>query len=332
MNWMGLLVVAAVPVALAGQKEDGMALNDRGLEAAAQRNFPEAERLHLQSVEIWRGLGAEYEPHLSIALFNLAEALCGEGMWGEGGHALEQSLELSRRSLGTQDLHTLSSMNALANTSLVLGDDARAESLFNEALAVERGRYPNSMQLANTLAGLSSVRLRAGKPDDALPLAEESLRVTIQAAGEGSGDAAMAYQNVAQIHRRAGRIDRALPLFRKAHAILERAIGPTHPRFAALLSQEGLALMDDGKLTLAEQNMTRAVSLLDSCAGCKFELAVAEHNLGLLRIRQKKYAEADAALNKALSLEELYSPGSSEDATSTRNALAQVRSLIQAYR
>ena len=114
----------------------------------------------------------------------------------------------------------------------------------------------------------------------------------------------MMYQNVAQVHQAAHRLERALPLFRKARAILERLGRTTDPRYASLLSQEGLALMEDGKLGLAESGMRRAIELLSGPPVAAFELAVAQNNLGLLRMRQKKYAEAEDLLTKALSGEQ----------------------------
>ena len=49
------------------------------------------------------------------------------------------------------------------------------------------------------------------------------------------------------------RPDRALPLYRKARFIYEQGLGPSDPRVSAILSQEGLILMAEGKLALAEQ-------------------------------------------------------------------------------
>ena len=58
----------------------------------------------------------------------------------------------------------------------------------------------------------------------------------------------------------------------------------------------------------AEADMSRAIRLLEPCSGCGFELAIARNNLGLLRFRQKKYAEAGDLLGRALEEEQRYSP------------------------
>jgi tetratricopeptide (TPR) repeat protein len=153
--------------------------------------------------------------------------------------------------------------------------------------------------------------------------------VTLKAEGTEGQESAMMYRNVAQIHCAAGRTDRALPLYRKARAILERLGATADPRYASLLSQEGLALMDDGKLRLAEIGMKRAIDLLSQTPAAEIELAVAQNNLGLLRMRQKKYAEADELLTKALSVEQLYNSQDAAQISRTRDALMQVRSALR---
>ena len=140
------------------------------------------------------------------------------------------------------------------------------------------------------------------------------------------------YFLVAEIHRAARRPERAYPLYRKARAICERGPGPVSPLVARILSQEGLILMTDGKLGLAERSMTQALDLLArSCPRCVVEQAFAEDNLGLLRLKQKKYAAADQLLSHALTLQEkaLTRPG--PETVNTLQALALAREGERRY-
>ena len=326
-----LVILFAAPAFAQPQQEDGeaKALNQRGLEAVNRRDYVEADKEYRQSAGIYRALGPQFEAHLSILLFNLAEAMCGQGKWREADGVFEESLTLSRRALGPKHIRTAADLNALGNVSMMLDDMPRAETLLEEALAIERENYPADLQLGSTLAALSALRRRTGKPDEALPFAEEALTVTLKAEGTEGLESAMMYRNVAQIHSAAGRTDRALPLYRKARAILERLGATPDPRYSALLSQEGLALMDDGKLGLAESGMKRAIDLLSRVPAAELELAIAQHNMGLLRMRQKKYAEADRLLTKALSMEQLYNSQDAAQIGRTRDALEQVRSALR---
>jgi hypothetical protein len=87
--------------------------------------------------------------------------------------------------------------------------------------------------------------------------------------------------------------------------------------------------MDDGKLGLAESGMKRAIELLSRVPADELELAVAQNNLGLLRMRQKKYREADELITKALSTEQLYNSQDAAQISRMRDTLAQVRSALQ---
>ena len=303
----------------------GKEANETGLAAAARRDYPAAESAYRESASIYRKLGPRFEAHLSIALFNLAESLCGEGKWKYGEAVFQESLTLSKRALGERHLETIATMNALGHVKTMLGDRETAQALFRGALDAAREAYPRHIQAAYALAGLATLELRAGDADGALPYAEEALRIATGAEPNDGPDTAMMYQCVGQIHRVAGRVDRAIPLLRKARAIYERAGATSDPRYATLLTDEGLALMDDGKFGAAEADMKRSLTLLASCPACAFEIAVAETNLGLLRFRQKKYAEADGLLRKALEAEQQYGPSDGVEAGETRRALEKVR-------
>jgi tetratricopeptide (TPR) repeat protein len=311
-------------MANASPQQDPKVFNERGLEAAGRRDYVEAEKNYRQAAEMYRALGTQFEAHLSIELFNLAESVCGQGRWRESEPLFEESLTLSRRALGPKHIRTLAGMNALANVAMMLGEAPRAKELLTDAAVIARANYPGDLQLARTLAGLSVLSLRAGDPNEALPFADEALSVALKAEGGEGPESATMYRNVAQVRQAAHRLDLALPLFRKARAILERLGKTNDPKYASLLSQEGVALMDDGKLGLAESGMRRAIELLSTPPAAVFELAVAQSNLGLLRMRQKKYAEADELLTKAL-----FGEQDAAQISRTQAALAQVRSALR---
>jgi tetratricopeptide (TPR) repeat protein len=330
MQW-GLTMVLGAALLTAQTKVPADDANDRGLAATSRGDYKEAERLLRESVSLWQAMGPEYEGHASIAMMNLAEAMCGAGRWRDGAALLTKSLEMSRHSLGNQHIRTVSNMNFLASADLVLGDLEAANTLYHEALSVEREHYTNTTEMADTLMGISSYLVRSNRLAEALAPAEEGLEVALKAAGENSIDSAMAYANVAQIHTFAHRPDRAIPLFRKAETIYARVLSTEHPRYASVLSQEGLALMLDHKRALAASNMTRAVEILSRCSSCQYQAALAKSNLGWLRYQEGKYHEADAMLTQALTLQESYLGHPGSEMAATLNRLAEVRRKEQRY-
>lgn len=310
------------------QTQQALSFNRQGMEAASRRDFAEAERNYRSAAELYRQLGAPFEAHLSITLFNLAETICGAGRWPESKEVFAESLAFSRRALGQKHLRTLAALNALGNVEMLMGDFDGADARFTEALAMGRELYSHEIQHAYSLAGLSALRLRQGNPEEALPYATEALRITVEAEPREGLDTALMYQNVGRIHRAAGRSERALPLLRKARSIYEKVNAVADPRYATLLSDEGLALMDQGKLLAADADMNRAIRLLQPCGSCGFELAIARNNLGLLRFSQKKYAEAGDLLRRALEEEQRYSPADAAQIGKTKSALEQVQAAL----
>ena len=321
--WRGVLSLTVVAAA-AGQPQKAWDLNQRGLDASMRGDYAAAERDMREALAIWQSQGREYELHAAIEMMNLGDIVCARGDWNQGIQLFEHALERNR-AMRPRDLATMANMNRLANAYGVRGQLERAEPLYRDALAIERELYPNELQTAHSLIGLASLESRRQNVAEALPAAEEGLAITLRAVGENDPEAGLAYSEVAQLHRIAGRTDRALPLLRKARAIFERTLGPNSPRVGSVLSQEGLALLYEGKLALAEQDLLRAMQLLSQPGGATVERAVAEHNLGLLRMRQKKYRDADGLFVQALSLEEGYSAQPGVEMEDTLKMLSLVR-------
>jgi len=321
--WFSLGVTAAVA---SGTQQQAMDLNERGLAASNRGDQPESIRLFQQAIDIWRELGPPYEAHLATTEANLADSFCLEGNRREGARLLEDALARFRRTLGNRHPSTVTAMNTLAGVRLMLAETDAASQLLEEALPIGREIFPNDLQLARTLVGLSVVHLRRQQYLEALSPAEEALRITAAAKGEESPDTALAYLTVAEVHRCMRNYARAMPLFHKAQAIYEHVLGPDHLRVATVQTQEGLVLMEQGKLAMAEKSMTTALRILDrSCASCVSERFVAETNLALLRIQHRKYAEADRLLSGALDLQERANMPPSIEVASALNTLASVR-------
>ena len=313
INWIAIALITAVTAAAQNTAEHANQLNNQGNRLAEAGESAASQKFYQEAISIWRSLGPEFEPHLAGSLLNLGVAFSGTGNRTAAAKLYEEALAIHRRTLGDKHHRTVSNMNLLASIYLMLGESSRADALLEEALMAERELYPGDIQLARTLEGISNSLVRAGRYREALPPAEEALTIAIHAAGEESLDTALAYSSVGEAHRSLHNTARALPLFRKSRALYEKFLGPEHPRVACLFSQEGLILLEDGKLKLAEQAMVKAVTLLTrSCPECIVELAVVQNNLGVLRLQQKRYHEADEALTSALTLREKFEtrPGS----------------------
>ena len=206
-------------------------------------------------------MGQVYDTHAATGLLNLGELGCKSGKWHLGVEALEEALPMHRRALGPRHIGTVYNLSRLGHAYLLTGQLDRAEAAQTEALEIERKRYPHEVLVGHSLLGLSLVRRGQERLDDALAVGEQGLQCALDSGPETSIGVAMAYENAAALHLQAGRPERALPLFRKARFIYEK-LGPAGPLLASVLSQEGLALMADGKVTAAESEMLQAIDLL----------------------------------------------------------------------
>jgi len=321
-----LICFLASGYAQSAQEQAALSLHEEGRADVARGDYAQAERAFGEALVIWRSLGPRYEAHTASTLITLGEALHQAGKLNEGQSALEEALLLNRRSLGPKHARTVMNLDSLCHAYQFVGELQRAEATCAEALVLERELYPDLV--GRTLLGVSLLRRRQGRFDEALEAGEESLRQSLEAKGEASMDAAVAYENVAALHLQAGHFVRAIPLFRKARFLYERLLGPTSSLLASVISEEGLALLEDGQLRQAEINMAQSVGMLaETGPSDEFRRAAAETNLGLLRLRQKKVAESERLLTHALNVQDRMKTAPKHNFAATLRALAQVRKV-----
>ena len=325
MNWVTISVLTLATAGLAAEPNDALDLNQQGVDADAREDFEAATQYYRSALEIWRSLGPSFDKHRSITMVNLAQALVTQAKWAEAAAIAEEALPVIRANFGPADLHAVTCLNVQGVAETLRGHDAKAEALFAEALPLARALQPASVELAHTLSGLAGLRIRSGRLEEAAGFGEEALDVTLKTAGELSAETALEFSVVAIVHRAAGRTDRALPLFRKSHDIYERTGRNGSIVFASLLGEEAIAMADDRQFAAAEKNLSRARQILGRCATCRFQSAVVNSELGYLRLRQQKYAEADRLLTAALEVEQRTAPGATVQIAGTLRMLAEVR-------
>jgi tetratricopeptide (TPR) repeat protein len=300
--------------------------NERALAVSLRGNQVEAESLYRDAMAIWRQLGPAFEGHLATTEANLADVLSVQGRRHDAAEMMEDAVAKLRHVLGEADPRTVAALTTMGGIYLMMGQVGVAQGIFQKAFPLARGLAPEGIETARTMIGLSVIQLRTGNAEEALPIADDALRIALKSAGENTLDAALAFLTVAEIRRVTGRYELALPLFRKARAIYEKILGPEHSRVAIVMSQEGLALLFDGKTALAEKAMTQALQIVNArMPSAKSELFVVETNLALVRIKQKKYADAERLLTTAIAREQREPVCAASDVAGALNTLADVR-------
>jgi len=194
------------------------------------------------------------------------------------------------------------------------------QSLIAQAAAFDRaGRYVEAVagyRCALRLAGQSSLGdSRLPSILNALASASSSLgdfreaerqyRQAISLVEKGGGkegaDYALLLQNLANLYSEQGRLAKAEAMLREALAIESRALGADDARTATVGSSLAQVLLSRGNFGEADKLLAAAIPVLESqppvCADC---LPAAIDNLGTLRFRQRRFAEAAAALQRSV--------------------------------
>jgi tetratricopeptide (TPR) repeat protein len=115
MKWILVGLLTALTAAAQTPVETAQTLNTEGNRVAESGNYPEAQRLYMEAIGIWRSLGPAYEAHTAGTLLNLAVAMTDQGQRAVAAKVLEEALALHRHSLGAQHYRTISNLNVLAN-------------------------------------------------------------------------------------------------------------------------------------------------------------------------------------------------------------------------
>jgi tetratricopeptide (TPR) repeat protein len=102
---------------------------------------------------------------------------------------------------------------------------------------------------------------RAGKADEAIPLAQRALEMREKALPTGHPDIAESLNNLAFFYHVQGRLAEAEPLHKRALEMREKALPASHPDIAQSLNNLGLLYQAQGRPAEAEPLYKRALEM-----------------------------------------------------------------------
>jgi tetratricopeptide (TPR) repeat protein len=141
---------------------------------------------------------------------------------------------------GPEDREAAGFINLLAGLYYQMGDYAKAEPLFQEALRIRRrvlgAEHPRTAASLSNLAELYQV---VGDYVKAEPLLEEALRIRQKALGAEHPDTASSLNNLGLLYKTEGDYGKAEPLLQEALRIRQKVLGAEDPDTAE--SFNGLA-------------------------------------------------------------------------------------------
>jgi tetratricopeptide (TPR) repeat protein len=232
-----------------------------------------------------------------------ALAIQADGNLNEACKLFEEALKPTKDRLGPRHANTLRAVYNLALCYQAANDLDRAvprlEEAWEMARATLREDHPRRLQIADDLALTYQAQ---GHPEKAWPLLKETMRL-LKASLAPDDTAVLRHTHLlAQAYLASGSPDLALPHCRDAFAGMEK-LNFRHPNAAEVVSSLADCLEQLRQFVEAEEKRQKCLPLLKdrgNMPGYAAELDA----LGLNRLSQKKWVDAEAALRESLALRE----------------------------
>jgi hypothetical protein len=261
-----------------------------------------AEALYRRALDVYQAAPPSALLGAATALHGLALLLEDRGQLDDAEAACRAALDTREKVLGGDALPVAESVNALAVLRRKQGDLDGAEKLYLRALAIHEAKqgaaHPELATMLTNLGILYTEKREHERAGEALARAAALL----EARGGPDDVWTAGLFDALGTHREAMGDDAgALAAARRALAIREEVLGPSHPDVA--LSLNNVA----GKLTAAEATRPEAEALLRRALGLLGErvtpsLGQILLNLSLLRAAADDLDEAEALATRALTL------------------------------
>ncbi|MDM8565018.1 tetratricopeptide repeat protein [Candidatus Halobeggiatoa sp. HSG11] len=221
-----------------------------------------------------------------------------------------QAIELGKRALKIYQQvlgdhpETATSLNNLALMYESMGEYARAEPLYQKALAIKKTALgENHPRYANSLNNFAELYKSMGDYARAESLHQKALAIRKTALGENHPDYAQSLNNLALLYKSMGDYARAEPFYQQALAIDKIALGENHPDYAIDLNNLAVLYESMGDYARAEPLYQQALAIDKIALGENHPgYATGLNNLAQLYESMGDYARAEPLYQQALAI------------------------------
>ena len=268
----------------------GKALEDSGDDTAAERALApcveEAKRLH-------------YRPIEAEALVDLgaAQNVADDPAAGTTLDAALVAAEASRH-----DAVAARAWSELVRSAYVKADYAQARWRAEHAFAAIDRMGGDDRLLAVVLTNLGSVAYLEGKMEEAESLDRRALEIESRLYGPQHKDLLRSTDHLGRDLVRESKFDEARALLEKTLATYEGVYGPWYPAAAATHQDLGVLYLQQNQCDAAADQYERALAILERVHGSSRQVGLVLTSLGTAKECGKKYDEAVAYQQRALSV------------------------------
>src|SRR5262249_46342901 len=211
---------------------------------------------------------------------------------------------IREKSLGPEHHEVAASLNNLANLYWNLGDYAKAEPLYQRALAIRKKSLgPEHHDVAKSIHNLAVLYSALGDYAKAEPLYQRALAITEKSLGPEHPDVATSLTNLASIYSVLADYAKAEPLYQRAMAIQEKSFGPEHPDVATSLNNLASLYTKMGDYAKAESLDQRALAIWEKSLGPEHPyVAISLDALARLYMAKNDVARAIAFQSRAIAV------------------------------
>jgi CHAT domain-containing protein/lipopolysaccharide biosynthesis regulator YciM len=281
-----------------GHSSDVAAQTELELKKTIEREIS-AEQPHLYQITLARGqwAGVSLEAH-GIELLTTVLAPDGKTIFqyeNEIGSRVEQISFVA-------DTTAIYSLKIQARYQRANGGGRYQIQLTEVREATDHDRSLNDAQrLATEVHQLR----RAGKYEQAVRLAEQSLALREQALGPDNLDVAESAYDLAFVLANKGDYKKAEPLYQRAVAIAEKIVGPENPRLARYLLRFAYVYSYKGDYSHAEELLQRALQMDEKLLGREHPvIATILEQLAALSRTRGDFARAERLFERSLLIAE----------------------------
>jgi CHAT domain-containing protein/Tfp pilus assembly protein PilF len=230
------------------------------LEVTAKEQNLAAGQYEIQAVETRVASVKDRSLHEARKLATEYVRLFRAGRFDEAQPLIQRALEIREKALGPEHPDLAVSLFQVAVIYTKKGDYAKAEPLFNRALAI-RENGPEDPFLAFILENFANLYSETGNYSKAEPLYERSLNILEKVLGPEHPDVAIVLNDFAALYLRRGDDDKAEPLFRRVLAIIEKSLGPEHRLISLPIHNLAVIYKARGDYAKAEPLYQRALTI-----------------------------------------------------------------------